>query len=148
MQYPRQHFIGFNRIFDLLEAENWTNSLQNSPYPPHDVLKLSDTKYQINLALAGWKQNELYVKVDKGELLIGGTNDHVVSNASAILHRGISRRDFVKRFTLNEHVEVESADFSDGILSVNLVHNIPEELKPKQIAINADKQDSRKCLRD
>jgi molecular chaperone IbpA len=141
MQYPRHYFIGFNRLFDLLETENWSNV---QTYPPHDVLKISDHEYRVDLALAGWKQKELSIQVHNGELTISGTkglNDG--SLKSATLHQGISRRDFTKKFTLAEHVEVKSADFIDGVLSITLIHNIPDELKPKKISINADKQ----CLK-
>lgn len=139
MQYPRHYFIGFNRIFDLLETENW-NAPQ--PYPPHDVLKVSETEYRVDLALAGWKQNELTILVHNGELLISGDKDETKDGPSK-LHQGISRRNFVKKFNLAEHVEVKSADFVDGVLSITLVHNVPEELKPKKITINSDKQ----CLK-
>jgi HSP20 family molecular chaperone IbpA len=94
--------------------------------------------------LAGWKQKEISIEVHNGELSISGTkglND--CSLKSATLHQGISRRDFTKKFTLAEHVEVKSADFIDGVLSITLIHNIPDELKPKKISINADKQ----CLK-
>lgn len=139
-QYPRHCFIGFNHLFDLLEAENWNTP---QPYPPHDVLKVSDTEYRVDLALAGWKQKELSIQVHNGELTIAGTKDNELRPNA--LHQGISRRDFVKKFNLADHVEVRSADFIDGVLSITLVHNVPEELKPKKISINADKQSG--CLK-
>lgn len=139
---PRRHFIGFNDIFDLIEQEPWKNSSAHSEgYPPYNILKVSDVDYEIELALAGWKQNELDIEVQKGELLISGTKTTLT--ASTQLHKGISTRDFCRKFILAENVEVKSADLIDGILRIKLVHNIPEALKPKKIAINADKQ----CLK-
>ena len=135
---PRRHFIGFNDIFDLIEQEPWKNSSAHSEgYPPYNILKVSDTDYEIELALAGWKQNELEIEVQKGELVISGTKGTLTSTH---LHKGISTRDFIRKFIVAENVEVVSADLIDGILRIKLVHNIPEALKPKKIAINSDKQ--------
>jgi molecular chaperone IbpA len=132
----RRHFIGYNSLFDLLEQNPWKDL--SDGFPPYNLIKISDNTYQVQIALAGWDKNDLTVQVENNELLISGE----ISKKSEGLeiHRGISTRNFTRRFILAENVEVQTADMVNGVLKITLVHNIPEALKPKKITINSGKQ--------
>lgn len=125
--------IGFERIFELLEAaqaqpsENW---------PPFDTVKLSDDRYQITMAVAGFKRDEIDISVQQNLLVIRGERKQDAQGE--YLHRGIAYRPFVRRFELAEHVQVTSAKLSDGLLSIGLERELPEAMKPRRIEIGSD----------
>jgi molecular chaperone IbpA len=125
--------IGFERVFDLLEAaqaqpaDNW---------PPFDTIKLSDDRYRITMAVAGFKRDELDISTQENMLIIKGERK---SDAEGeYLHRGIAYRPFVRRFELAEHVQVKGAQLADGLLTIALEREIPEAMKPRRIEIGAD----------
>lgn len=125
--------IGFERVFDLLEAaqaqpaDNW---------PPFDTIKLSDDRYRITMAVAGFKRDELDISTQENMLIIKGERK---SDAEGeYLHRGIAYRPFVRRFELAEHVQVKGAQLADGLLTIVLEREIPEAMKPRRIEIGAD----------
>lgn len=139
-------FIGFDRIFDLMDRQ-FTNSIQNQGYPPYNIVRLDDNNYRIELAVAGFSMDELAITQDKNELLIEGRptftelgeDTHVEWKADQqpvhYLYKGIANRAFKRSFTLADHVEVKTAKLELGILSIELERNIPEALQPKKIAI-------------
>jgi len=132
--------VGFDTMFDeLLRASNQQNQ-QN--YPPYNVIKHDDNKFVIELAVAGFREGDINVTVDRNLLTISGEKieslEELEKNVE-YLHRGISSRSFVRTFTLADHVEVSGADVSNGILAITLERQIPEELKPKKIAITFNK---------
>jgi molecular chaperone IbpA len=132
--------VGFDSVFDELLRASTQQSQQN--YPPYNVIKHDDNKFVIELAVAGFREGDVTVTVEKNQLTIVGEKieslDELEKNVE-YLHRGISSRSFNRTFTLADHVEVTGADVSNGILSVTLERQIPEELKPKKIAITFNK---------
>lgn len=130
--------VGFDNIFD--ELMRATSSQQaNTNYPPYNVIKYTDDQFAIELAVAGFRDGEIDVEVENNQLTIKG--EQVADNREGIefLHRGISARNFVRTFTLADHVEVVEAHIANGILTVSLERKIPEEKKPKKIAISFNK---------
>ena len=126
--------IGFDNMFDELMR---MNSQQSLNYPPYNIVKISEDAFDIEVAVAGFSEGEVEIKLDNRLLTIKGSKE--AETASEYLHKGISNRDFYREFTLAEHVEVSSARQKDGILTINLVRIIPEEKKPKTIAITYTK---------
>lgn len=123
----------FDRMFEEINRAFTTKS-QQSNYPPYNVLKLDDNHYAYEIAVAGFGEDEIDVEVQDSYLTIRG-NHAERSEDVAYIHKGISERAFVKTFPLTENVEVTGASFKNGILTVNLEYLIPEESKPKKIAI-------------
>ena len=127
--------IGFDTLFDDLLRNSQQG--QNN-YPPYNVVKLSDDNFYIEVATAGFSEGEIDIQLDNRLLTIKG-NKKREDATPEYLHQGISNRDFVREFTLAEHVEVANALIKDGILTVFLERRIPEERKPKTIAITYTK---------
>ena len=136
LDLPTLHrrFIGFDDIFQELERTFQTAGKQDN-YPPHNVIKTGDDTVTIEVAVAGFAEGEIDISLDKRVLTIAGAKKTEGSTDWEYLHRGISSRDFRQNFTLAEHVEVRSATIQAGILSVNLERLIPDEARPKSIAI-------------
>jgi molecular chaperone IbpA len=129
--------IGFDNLFDDLMRVNAQQS--NNNYPPYDIVQVNDDEYMISLAVAGFGFDDLTVTKDKNFLIIEGkhsreTVDNEESNTK-YLHKGISERSFRREFQLADHVEISNAHLELGILSVHLKREVPEEAKPKTIAI-------------
>ncbi len=129
-----RHTIGVDRLFDRI-MNQFDSAAQVGNYPPHDIVKTGENTYEIRLAVAGFTQGEIDVTFHDGELRITGDKKREDHDTHEFLHRGISARKFVRSFTLADHVEVTDALAQDGILTVRLEHRIPEEAKPKSIAI-------------
>jgi molecular chaperone IbpA len=125
--------IGFDSLFDDLMRVS--NLQSNSNYPPHNVIKTGDDTVTIEVAVAGFTEGEIDIALEKRLLTITGARKRVEDHTHEYIHRGISSRDFKHTFTLAEHVEVKSAAIKDGILAVELERLVPEEAKPKTIAI-------------
>ena len=129
--------VGFDNLFDEL---NRLSSAQTQNYPPHNVIKHTDDRFTIEVAVAGFKEGEVSITLEKNILTI--TGEKVISlDAQPIeyVHRGISSRSFVRQWPLAEYVEVISAEIEDGILSIELERKVPDEQKPKSIAIKYNK---------
>lgn len=124
--------VGFDSIFDRLEKLN----TQQSGYPPHNVVKHEDDRFEIAIAVAGFNEKDLFVEQNENILTIA-SKDVDLNGNKEYLHKGIATRKFNKAFTLGEYVEVQEVALVDGILSVYLEKNIPEEKKPKTFAINS-----------
>ena len=126
--------IGFDRMFDTFEARLANQITTN--YPPHNIMKTGENTYSIELAVAGFAKNEINVSLDGNELTI--KSESLTSEQDAdiqYLHRGLSRRDFIRVFPLAEHIKVLGAEIKDGIITVKLERIVPEELKPRLIDI-------------
>ena len=124
-------FIGFNRELDRLSSIHREATRQS--YPPYDVVKLDEDTYKLSLAIAGFSKDDVEVSVDNGSLIIKGEKTEEENNN--VLHKGIATRKFTRTFALGEYMEVDRAEMADGILSVFVERNIPEEKKPKTIKI-------------
>jgi len=130
----------FSRLFDHLEALSVgfgpvfkDFQLPTSNYPPHNIVRISDTEFYLEVAVAGFKKDEVSMEEHQGVLTIKG--DKIVDPESTYQFRGIANRSFSKSFRIAEYFEVSDASMEDGILSVKFTKNIPEESKPKLIAI-------------
>ena len=123
-------FIGFNRELGRLNNAHKTNS---QSYPPYDLLKLDEDTYRISIALAGFTKEDIDIVVDGGALIIKGEIIQITD--AEVIHNGIAARKFTRSFALGEYMEVSNATLSDGMLHINVVRNMPEEKKPKQIKI-------------
>jgi len=125
--------IGFDRMFDELNR-TFANSRADGNYPPHNVVKLDDTHYVIELAVAGFNEKEIDVELKENVLTVKGEQTKPDTEIE-YLHKGISTRNFVRTFPLAEHIEVRGATVRNGILAIALEQVIPDEQKPKKIAI-------------
>ena len=128
-------FIGFNRELSRLNTAHKTNS---QSYPPYDLLKLDEDTYRLSLAIAGFTKDDLKISVDNGTLIIKGELVEVID--AEVVHKGIAGRKFVRSFALGEYMEVTGAEMKDGMLHVDVVRVVPEEKKPKEIAIKVAKK--------
>ena len=124
-------FIGFNR--ELERMANVHNTASRQSYPPYDVLKLDEDTYQVQLAVAGFSKDNIEVSVEDGTLKISGEIVEVTD--AEILHKGIAARKFTRSFALGEYMEVSSASLEDGMLTIKIVREVPEEKKPKVIKV-------------
>jgi len=135
-----RYSVGLDEMFDTLLRS--VNANTNSNYPPYNIIRHDENRYAVELAVAGFKEDEIEITVEEGYLTVEGQQkvDIAKELPSTYLHHGISKRDFHKTWPLGNHVEVIGATFADGILTVNLERIIPEEMKPKKIAINSKKR--------
>ena len=127
--FPKSAFIGFDRI---LEDMQFAAQHANDHYPPHNIVKESDTEYTIELAVAGFGKDDIKVEQKERSLKITG---EYKSKGREVVHRGISTRNFKRQFRLSEYVQVTGASFQDGLLAVTLKLEIPKEKQPRQIKI-------------
>ena len=125
--------IGFDNLFEQLDR-NLNIGKTEGNYPPHNVVKLDDTHYVIEVAVAGFNEDEIEVELKENVLTVKGEQVKPEQEVE-YLHKGISARNFVRTFPLAEHVEVRGATVKNGILAVALEQVIPEEQKAKKIAI-------------
>ncbi len=123
--------VGFDQLFNRLEqAVDAGNG-----YPPYNIERTDETHYRISVAVAGFAEKDLNVEVRDGVLTVAGKRDE--AEKQSYLHQGIAGRAFERRFQLAEHVEVRAAKLENGLLHVDLERVVPEEKKPRRIAINA-----------
>jgi molecular chaperone IbpA len=135
----RRSMVGFDRLFDLLENSARAASTSDN-YPPFDLERVADDRYRITLAVAGFKKDEIEITAQQNLLLVTGKKDTAQQDRSNFLHVGIAARSFERRFELADFVRVQSADLADGLLTIELVREIPEAMKPQKIAIGASAQ--------
>jgi molecular chaperone IbpA len=124
--------IGFDRLFDVFDEVQRT---AEDNYPHYNIERLDENRFQISVALAGFSPDEISLTVEQNVLTLEGRKGDKDSD-KIYLFRGISTRPFKRQFTLADHVEVKSAHFADGLLVIDLVREVPEAMKPRQIAIN------------
>ncbi|OWW00292.1 Hsp20 family protein [Rhizobium sp. R693] len=126
--------VGFDRVFNLLENAQRARSV--SDWPPYDIVKTGDDSYRISIAVAGFARDDLDITFQSNLLTVTGKKQD--TTAEAYLHRGIASRPFEHRFELADHVRVNGAELVNGLLSVDLIREIPEALKPRKIDIEID----------
>jgi molecular chaperone IbpA len=123
--------VGFDRLADLLDAASHESA---TGYPPYNIERTGDHEYRIEIAVAGFKPDELTIDVKEAVLSVTGrkaAND----GERRFVHRGLAERNFERRFQLAEYVVVTAADLADGLLSISLKRELPEALKPRRIEI-------------
>lgn len=126
--------VGFDRLSRLLETGMLNES--ESAYPPYNIVKVSDDQYRITMAVAGFTQDEIDITSKENQLLVQGRAQERDDNKGVTyLHRGIAARAFERRFQLADHIKVEGATLENGLLTISLVREIPEEMKPRKIQI-------------
>ena len=130
----RRSTVGFDRLFDFLE--NAARQDVGDNYPPFDIEKVSDDAYRITLAVAGFRPNEIDITARQNLLTITGRKAENRNKDGNFLHMGIATRAFERRFELADFVRVENAELRDGLLSIDLIREIPEAMKPRKIEIN------------
>ncbi|HEX8621088.1 MAG TPA: Hsp20 family protein [Allosphingosinicella sp.] len=127
----RRSTVGFDRLFDLLENGTGWQGADN--YPPFDLERIGDDSYRITLAVAGFAQDEIDITAHQNLLVVTGRKSG--EDQGRFIHRGIAARAFERRFGLADYVRVRNAELKDGMLSIELVREIPEEMKPRKIEI-------------
>jgi molecular chaperone IbpA len=124
--------VGFEDLFKEMDKLNLNSS--NTAYPPYNIVSLEDDRFLIEIAVAGFAEDDLDITVENGQLVI--TGEKVEDEPRNFVHKGIAMRNFTRSFRLATHIEVEGAKLENGLLVVTLKRHIPEELKPKKIAIS------------
>jgi molecular chaperone IbpA len=128
--------VGYDRLADLIEDSlRWAGE---DNYPPYNIDRIGEDHYQIALALAGFAAEDLTITAEQNVLTVAGRKAE--KGEHNYLYQGISARPFRRVFNLAEYVEVKSASFEDGLLKIDLVREVPESMKPRQIAISASTQ--------
>lgn len=123
--------VGFDQLHSLLDS---VSREPDAPaYPPYNIERLGENDYRISMAVAGFAESELSIEVKQNLLTISGKRAE--GTTGTYLHQGIAGRSFERRFQLADHVEVKAAALENGLLHVDLVRQIPEQLKPRQITI-------------
>jgi len=125
--------VGFDRLFSLLDQ---ATGFESAPtYPPYNIERTGENAYRITIAVAGFTESELGIEVKEGTLTVRGEKAKDAAKAGEVLYQGIAARAFERRFELAEHVEVKGATLANGLLHVDLVREIPEAKKPRNIPI-------------
>ena len=135
----RRATVGFDRLFDMLENGITNQTADN--YPPFDLEQQGDGRYRITLAVAGFRPDEIDITSQQNLLIVSGRKRD--QDERSYVHRGIAARSFERRFVLGDYVQVRGADLRDGLLSIELVREIPEEKKPRRIEIGGAEGQSR-----
>ena len=127
-------FIGLDNLFrDFFED---TGTVMNpGSYPPYNIERLDDSHYRVSLAVAGFREDDLNITLQNGMLTIDGEQTEEEGDGKDYVYRGIATRSFRRQFKLGEHIEVQDATMDNGLLVIDLVRNVPEGEKPKQISI-------------
>ena len=127
--------VGFDRLFNLLDQASSADA--GAGYPPYNIERTGEHDYRISVAVAGFAEPDLSIESRENTLTIRGSREAQESNATKreLLHQGIAARSFERRFQLAEHVQVVGANLENGLLHVDLVREIPEAQKPRQIPI-------------
>ena len=130
--------VGFDRVFDLLD--NVSGQTAGNGYPPYNIEKAGDNAYRIVMAVAGFAESELSLTQKENELLVTGQTAPAAEGDKQYLYRGIAGRNFERRFQLADHVKVSGAKLANGLLTIELQREIPEEKKARAIPVVADAQ--------
>lgn len=123
--------IGFDRVLDALEAASRVESIDK--WPPYNIAKIGEDDYRITMAVAGFTQDDVTVTQERNMLVVSG--EKTGEDNGQYLHRGINGRAFQRRFELADHVKVSDASLVNGLLTIELKRELPEEMKPRRIAV-------------
>ena len=132
----RRSTVGFDRLFEMLESGGMTGGSES--YPPFNLEHDGEDRYRITLAVAGFGQDEIDITAQQNLLVVSGRKQE--SEDRRYVHRGIAARSFERRFALGDYIQVKGAELRDGLLSIELVREIPEEMKPRKIEIGGGSQ--------
>ena len=123
--------IGFDRLFDLVET---AQRMGEDHYPPYNIERLAENRYEITLAVAGFSPDEISITAEQNVVTVEASKADKVDRE--FLYRGISARPFKRQFSLADYVQVKGASFENGLLRIDLLREIPEAMKPRRIAIS------------
>jgi len=138
--FQRDLFFGFDSLFDSINTPQKQQS-----YPPYNVIKKGDNHYFIEIAVAGFKDSDINLTLEKGVLTVEGTRP-LTDTVTDYVHKGISNRDFTRSFTLADTIKVVGADIVDGLLLIGLENDIPEEEKPQTINLGEFSKKAKELL--
>ena len=127
--------VGFDDVFNHFESMFDYDMVNVSNYPPYNIVKTGDNKYDVELALAGFNKKDINVSVENGMLTIESKEDKSKDKDGEVIHKGISKRYFKKSFTISDDVEVKGAELKDGMLRISMEKIIPEAKKLRTIDI-------------
>ncbi|MBV8939153.1 MAG: Hsp20 family protein [Alphaproteobacteria bacterium] len=128
--------VGFDRLNQMLDAASKMDE-RTQPYPPYNITKTGEDEYQIVMAVAGFRKEDITITAQENVLTVSGAQSETLEDSGvAFLHRGIAQRNFERKFQLADHVKVKDASLEDGLLTLQLKREIPEESKPRTIAIH------------
>jgi len=145
LHVPRSLFVGFENLFEDLERIH-TSARSGDNYPPHNVIKIDDSSFEIELAVAGFKEDDLRVVVKDGILHVYGCAPSDRMDKVEYVHKGISSRKFEKSFRISEFVVIDGACLRDGMLVIQLRVEVPEEKRPREIKIGSAGASNKKTL--
>jgi molecular chaperone IbpA len=129
--------VGFDRLFSLLDTLGTPENGQTT-YPPYNIERTGDDAYRISMAVAGFSDSDISIEAHRNVLTVKGERgEEKTDDGKEVLYRGIAARAFERRFQLADHVEVKAATLKNGLLHIDLKRNVPEELKPRKIAITS-----------
>lgn len=139
----RRSMVGFDRLFEVLE-HNARAAATESNYPPYDIEKSGEDRYRITIAVAGFTRDEIDVTAQQNLLSVTArkADSEGEGEGARYLHRGIATRAFERRFQLADFVQVTAADVADGLLTIDLVREVPEAMKPRKIVLGATATDA------
>ena len=124
--------VGFDNIFDQLSS---LSQFEIPKYPPYNIKKVDDNKYQLEMALAGFTKTDLEVEVKDNTLTVTGNSSDDTENTNSFVYKGIAQRAFTRQWALMDYLKVFNANFKDGVLTVDMELNLPEEKKSKKIEV-------------
>lgn len=124
--------VGFELVLDDINRRTLHNT---DNYPPYNIARYDEFRYEIVIAVTGFNKSEILVEVESSKLTIRGVRASTNASQIEYIHRGLALRDFEKQFTLAEHIKVKHAETKNGVLSIQLVREVPEECKPRIIDI-------------
>ncbi|GAB6054208.1 Hsp20 family protein [Magnetospira thiophila] len=127
--------VGFDRMQRLMDSALRLDET-NAAYPPYNIEKLGEDNYRITMAVAGFAESDIELTVENATLTVSGRIE-TPEDGTTYLHRGIATRAFQRHFQLADHIKVSGASMKDGLLHIDLVHEVPEALKPRKIEISA-----------
>jgi molecular chaperone IbpA len=128
--------VGFDRLFNLLDGLTRATEPANANWPPYNIERLGEDHYRITMAVAGFTPEEIELVQQENTLLVAGRK-HAEPEGVQVLHRGIATRAFRQTFNLADYVKVSGANLENGLLTIDLVREVPEAMKPRRIAIGA-----------
>jgi len=136
--------VGFDRLFNMLDGV--TGPEAGPSYPPYNIERTGENAYRITMAVAGFDETELSIEVREHFLTVKSEKKDEAAGESEVLHRGIAKRAFERRFQLADHVEVREASLKNGLLHIDLLREIPEAMKARRIAISSDGRNEPKAI--
>lgn len=135
-----KYFVGFEEQSAYIQKLHAEMSKNIPGYPPYNIRKTSDTKYTIELAVAGFAQNDIDIEIDGGKLIVKGAVTSKEDDDTNLLFKGIANRGFTRAFAVDDQIEVMNAELFNGMLKIFLERLVPEETKPKKIPVKAKGQ--------